>query len=235
MEVSKRLNWILEYMKPCTVAADIGTDHGYAVIEMLKRNIAEKMIATDINKGPLEKAKFNVSLEGLKNKVDFRLGGGFEPLKEGETDGVLIAGMGGNLIRDILEHDLNKVKKTKYLVLQPAQNPEVLRKYLYNSYYEIIDESVCFDEGKFYELFLIQYKENSSNELKYDGNKDLEDLYYEISPVMLKKDDKVFKEYLNAKLENYIKISGFLKGDTENSLKRKKELQKKIEFIQSKI
>ena len=131
MELSKRLNWIINEMDKADVIMDVGTDHGYIAIELIKRNITNKVIASDINKDPLNKAKLNVSLEGLSSKIDLRLGGGLAPVKNNEVQGVLIAGMGGNLIRDILEKDIDKVKNMEYLVLQPAQNPEVLREYLY--------------------------------------------------------------------------------------------------------
>ena len=110
--------------------ADIGTDHGYVPLIALERGICNKAIACDINKDPLDKARLNAILEGIGDELEFRLGGGFEPLKVSEANEVVIAGMGGNLIRDILEADLEKVKSAEYLILVPAQNPEVLRAYL---------------------------------------------------------------------------------------------------------
>ena len=161
MELSKRLNWILEKVDKCETIIDVGTDHGYIPIKLIKDNIASRVIASDINKEPLEKARINASLDGVIEKVDLRLGGGLKTLKSKEVQGIIIAGMGGNLIRDILEADLDKVKDVDYLVLQPAQNPEVLREYLYTHEYEIIDEDICLDEGKYYELFKVKYKKKT--------------------------------------------------------------------------
>lgn len=225
MELSKRLNWILNIMDKCDVIMDVGTDHGYIAIELIKRNLADKVIASDINKDPLNKAKLNVSLEGLSNKIELRLGGGLTPVKENEVNGVLIAGMGGNLIRDILENDIKKVKNMDYLVLQPAQNPEVLREYLYISDYEIIDEDVCFDEGKYYEVFKVKYKENNSTKL--------ENIFYEVSPMLLNKKSDVFKDYLYEKIDKYKKVKSFIKDNTEHALSRKKELDSKIEIMEN--
>lgn len=225
MDISKRLTWILNKMDKCNVIMDVGTDHGYIPIELIKRNIADKVIASDINKDPLKKAKINISLEGLSNKIDLRLGGGLEPLKDKEAQGILIAGMGGNLIRDILENDMSKVKNIDYLILQPAQNPEVLREYLYTGNYEVIDEDICLDEGKYYELFKVRYKENSSTKL--------EDIFYEVSPLLLNKKSEVFKEYLEEKIEKYKKVSSFIKDETEHALARKKELNYKVEVIEN--
>lgn len=212
-------------MDKCDVIMDVGTDHGYIAIELIKRNLADKVIASDINKDPLNKAKLNVSLEGLSNKIELRLGGGLTPVKENEVNGVLIAGMGGNLIRDILENDIKKVKNMDYLVLQPAQNPEVLREYLYISDYEIIDEDVCFDEVKYYEVFKVKYKENNSTKL--------ENIFYEVSPMLLNKKSDVFKDYLYEKIDKYKKVKSFIKDNTEHALSRKKELDSKIEIIEN--
>lgn len=212
-------------MDKCDVIMDVGADHGYIAIELIKRNLADKVIASDINKDPLNKAKLNVSLEGLSNKIELRLGGGLTPVKDKEVNGVLIAGMGGNLIRDILENDIKKVKNMDYLVFQPAQNPEVLREYLYISDYEIIDEDVCFDEGKYYEVFKVKYKENNSTKL--------ENIFYEVSPILLNKKSDVFKDYLYEKIDKYKKVKSFIKDNTEHALSRKKELDSKIEIIEN--
>ena len=224
MELSKRLNWILNKMDKCDVIMDVGTDHGYISIELIKRNLADKVIASDINKDPLNKARLNISLEGLSSKVDLRLGGGLSPLKNNEAQGVLIAGMGGNLIRDILESDIEKVKSLDYIVLQPAQNPEVLREYLYTENYEVIDEDICEDEGKYYELFKVRYNENNFTKL--------EEIFYEISPALLNKKSEVFKNYLEEKADKYRKVQSFIKDNTEHALARKKELDNKIEIIE---
>lgn len=225
MDLSKRLNWIVNKLDKCEVIMDIGTDHGYIPIYLIKNNIAKKVIASDINKEPLKKAKINASLDGVSEFVDLRLGGGLQPLNNNEAQGVIIAGMGGNLIRDILEHDFEKVKELDYLVLQPAQNPEVLREYLYTHDYEIIEEDVCIDEEKYYELFKVRYK-------KGDFTK-LDPIFYEISPYLLKKKSTYFKSYLEHKLEQYNKIIGFIKDDTEHAQHRKKELQDKIDMIEN--
>ena len=73
-------------------------------------------------------------------------------LKPKEVNSLIIAGMGGNLIRDIIEDDLGVFKSMDYAVLQPVQNPEILRKYLLEKGFIIIDEDLCKDENKYYEI-----------------------------------------------------------------------------------
>ena len=224
MELSKRLNWIIEKLDKVEVIMDVGTDHGYIPIYLVKNNIAKKVIASDINKEPLKKAKINASLDGVVDKIDLRLGGGLSPLNNKEADAVIIAGMGGNLIRDILENDLNKVKNLDYLILQPAQNPEVLRKYLYNNNYEILEEDICLDENKYYEIFKVKYKTGDYILL--------EDIFYEISPTMLNKKLPLLKSYIESKIEKNKRVMEFIKDNTEHAIERKNELEEKNQKLE---
>jgi len=132
--------------------------------------------------------------------------------------------MGGNLIRDILENDLNKVKNLDYLILQPAQNPEVLRKYLYNNNYEILEEDICLDENKYYEIFKVKYKKGD-----YIA---LEDIFYEISPTMLSKKTPVLKTYIESKIEKNKKVMEFIIDNTEHAIERKNELKEKNQRLE---
>lgn len=222
MELSKRLKRIAEHVDKCESVADIGTDHGYIPIYLVKEGICEKAIASDINKGPIEKAKVNVAFEGVSNKVKCLLGPGLNPLKVGEVNGVILAGMGGNLTRDILLADMEKVKKYDFIILQPAQNPEVLREFLYKNDYEIIDEDLIKDEGRFYELFKVKYNENSEKLVFED------ELEYEVSPLLREKNHPLFKEFIEEKINRCETILSFIKEDTEAAKNRKSDLEEKI-------
>lgn len=222
MELSKRLKRIAEHVDKCESVADIGTDHGYIPIYLVKEGICKKAIASDINKGPIEKAKVNVAFEGVSNKVKCLLGPGLNPLKVGEVNGVILAGMGGNLTRDILLADMEKVKRYDFIILQPAQNPEVLREFLYKNDYEIIDEDLIKDEGRFYELFKVKYNENSEKLVFED------ELEYEVSPLLREKNHPLFKEFIEEKINRCETILSFIKEDTEAAKKRKSDLEEKI-------
>lgn len=222
MELSKRLKRIAEHVDKCESVADIGTDHGYIPIYLVKEGICKKAIASDINKGPIEKAKVNVAFEGVSDKIKCLLGPGLNPLKVGEVNGVILAGMGGNLTRDILLADMDKVKKYDFIILQPAQNPEVLREFLYKNDYEIIDEDLIKDEGRFYELFKVKYNENSEKLVFED------ELEYEVSPLLREKGHPLFKEFIEEKISRCETILSFIKEDTEVAKKRKIDLEEKI-------
>jgi tRNA (adenine22-N1)-methyltransferase len=224
MELSKRLKFIADHIDKYTSIIDVGTDHGYIPIYVIKNNLCERAIASDINKDPVKKAMLNATLEGVSKEVEVRLGGGLKTIKKGEVQGVIMAGMGGNLIKEILEVDKYKLPSFKFLILQPAQNPEILREYLYTNGYEILVEDLCFDEGIFYELFKV--KKNQSI-----GNTGLNSILYEISPILLKNKHPLMYSYLESKEEKYKKILGFLKPDSEGSIKRKEDIGKKLEHI----
>lgn len=225
MEVSKRIEFIIKNLEKVDTLADIGTDHGYVPLIALDREICNKALACDINKDPLDKARLNAVLEGIGDELEFRLGGGFTPLNVGEANEVIIAGMGGNLIRDILEDDNEKVKAVDYLILVPAQNPEVLREYLYKNNYEIIKEDLCYDEGIYYELFKVRSAEGQATEL--------DSIYYEVSPILLRTKHPLMKDYLQFKLDEYNKILGFITEATVSANKRRQDIKEKIEVIES--
>ena len=225
MDVSIRIEFILENLFNVNTIADIGTDHGYVPLVALRRGICSKAIACDINKDPLDKARLNAILEGMGDELEFRLGGGLSPLKDNEVEEVIIAGMGGNLIRDILEDDISKVSNLDVLVLQPAQNPEVLREYLYKNNYEILKEDLCYDEGIFYELFKVKRAEGNATEL--------DSIYYEISPILLRQKHPLMKSYLEFKIKEYSKILTFITEATVSANARRKDIEGKITIMQS--
>ena len=229
MKLSKRLEFIADHIDKVISLSDIGTDHGYIPLYALNKGLCEKAIASDINKDPLDKARLNALLEGMGDELEFRLGGGLEPIKEGEVQAVIIAGMGGKLIKDILEKDITKVDNLDYLILQPAQNPEGLREYLYTNDYEIISEDLCKDDGKYYELFKVKRKK--------DENTELDSIYYEISPKLLMSKHPLMKEYLESKLENYNKILEAVSAEVNSDLAniKKVEIEEKIAVISSMI
>lgn len=219
MELSKRLGIIASFIEDGDSIVDIGTDHGYIPIYLVKKGICNKAIAGDINKGPIERAEKNILKERLNDKIICRLGGGFSVVSEGEVDACVIAGMGGDLIIEIIENDIDKFKKLKYAVIQPVQNVDVFRKNLYNKGFKILNEKMCIDDGKFYEIFKI----------KYDNHKKkVDSIYYEVSEKLFKEKDLVLKEYIIFLINKYENILKYIIEDTDNAIKRRKELKIKL-------
>ena len=107
MQLSRRLTLIASMVDKTDSVADVGTDHGYVPIYLVENNIVSKAIAMDINQGPLTRADENIKRKGLDNRITTRLSDGVRELKPGETDAIVVAGMGGQLIIKILEEGRN--------------------------------------------------------------------------------------------------------------------------------
>ena len=130
--------------------ADIGTDHGFLPVALWEQGVCPKVILADVNQGPLDKAKSNAAESHPDANFDYRLGDGLQVIQPGEVDVIVIAGMGGILISEILTA-APWVKNEKYkLILQPQSHDEVLRAWLWDNGFEICEEASCFDDGKSY-------------------------------------------------------------------------------------
>ena len=150
MELSIRLKTVAEAVTPGNRVADIGTDHGYVPIYLVKNNLSPGGIAMDMNKGPLEKAKEHIRAEKLSGKIATRLGNGLAPLEPGETDTVVIAGMGGDLICKILKAKPEFLIEGKELILQPQSEWFKVRQILKEYRYQIEKEWFLKEDGKYY-------------------------------------------------------------------------------------
>lgn len=128
--------------------ADIGTDHGYLPMYLVKKEISPKVILADVSKGSLNKARNNIKEYMPDVKFDLRLGNGLKVIKKEEVDDVVIAGMGGVLITEILGKDLSKSKKFKKLILQPRTAQGRLRHWLIKKGFRIENEQLV-REGRF--------------------------------------------------------------------------------------
>lgn len=205
----------------CDILADIGTDHGYVLIELIKSGKIQKGIASDNKKEPLGIAKKNSREEGVFESMEFRLGEGFQTLKPHEACGAVVAGMGGILTRDILKESQNVLKHMDFILLQPAQNPEMLRKYLYEGPYDILGEDLIREDRRFYEYILVRYNENPE---KRRGN--LGD--YQIGECLLESGHELLNDLLSSKLAETEGILGKMDLNSENARIRKEKLTDQI-------
>lgn len=123
---------IADNIKKGETMADIGTDHGFLPIYLLKKDISPRVIMSDVNRGPLVRAEKNYTeaFESGDERADFRLGSGVETIGAGEVDDIVIAGMGGKLIVEILMTDFKKTVSFKKIILQPRNGLGHLRNYL---------------------------------------------------------------------------------------------------------
>ena len=150
-----RLRAIADLVPPGSRLADIGTDHGYIPIDLLLDGRITAAIATDIGELPLDHARRTARRCGLAEGIDFRLGDGLGPLAPGEADVIVIAGMGGDSIADILAAS-PWAREGPLLLLQPMSKAEVLRAFLPENGYRVEAERLAADKGKLYPILTVQ-------------------------------------------------------------------------------
>ena len=125
--IPDRMLAIASIMDKSKVIADVGCDHAYISINILENGKAEKIIASDLREGPLRIAKDNIKLAGFEDRIEVRLCPGLSAYREGEVDTILISGMGGMLVKDILSDGIKVVEKADTLILEPQSDLRVVR------------------------------------------------------------------------------------------------------------
>ena len=218
MKLSSRLQAIADFVPQNSIVGDIGTDHGYIPAYLIEKGISKKVIAVDTSQNSLEKAIDFIKLRNLDKYIDIRLGDGLEVIKPFEIDTVIIAGMGGLLIRDILDKDWDKRDSITHFILQPNIASEALRKYLYDNNFEIIDEKLVMEDRKFYEIIYAK-----------KGKDHIEDkIYYEIGEKLIVNGDPLLKDFINHKIKTINSILEELEyKTTEKSKSRYDDLMEK--------
>lgn len=155
MQLSKRLRAVAALVKPGSSIADIGTDHGYIPVYLCRAGVITGAVAADINEGPLSSCKALVAQEDLQHKIKTCLSDGLEGLCCDDFDTVIIAGMGGELISDILSK-CDYISK-KHIILNPMTHPELARKFLYDNGFEIKNDLIVQDGHHYYSVFDAEY------------------------------------------------------------------------------
>ena len=136
--LTPRLKMIASLVSKCDTVCDIGTDHAYVAIYLVKSGKAKKVIATDINEGPLFYANKNIHLFNEAMNITLRQSDGFSKIEDGEFNTAVIAGMGGETIAEILR----EANGGENFVLQPQSAHAELRQYLSCNGFKIVRETV---------------------------------------------------------------------------------------------
>ncbi len=152
-----RLSLCAEMVREGSRLADIGTDHGYLPIELCLDEKIPSALACDINPLPLRSAEENIAKFHLSDRIKTRLSDGLKEVSSDEVDDVVIAGMGGELIRDILAAAIWVKDEEKRFVLQPMTHHEDLVRWLYENGFTIIDQKAVLDDGKYYTVLSARY------------------------------------------------------------------------------
>lgn len=202
--LSKRLQTVADMVTPGKTMADIGTDHGYVPIYLIKNNIVPKAYAMDINEGPVKSAIENVAMAGLSDRIDIIQSDGMEKLETGMAESVVIAGMGGELIARILS-DSPVIDSLSEMILSPHRDWDVVRRYICNIGWHIEDEKMLIDASKYYVVIkVVPGKINAYSDVEMD-----------FGPVLLKNKDEILKSYLEKEIEKFEKIKLKVKDEKQ--------------------
>lgn len=221
VQLSERLSAIASFVPKGSRVIDVGTDHAYIPIYLVETGLATTCLATDINKGPLEKAQKNILAHGI-SCIELMQTNGVEGITSDKGDVLMISGMGGYLIVDILKRGSVLVKNLKRMILQPQQDIEEVRKYLHSIGFCIVDENFVKDEDKYYTIIVAQ-----------PGEEQYAKVYeYLYGRCLIEKKLPVFKEWVKMKLKKQEGIYEALQNqDSPSANVRKEQLEEEIQIL----
>lgn len=222
LNLKGRLKLIADKVPKCNVLADIGTDHAYIPIYLVQNGVCQKAIASDVKIGPVKMASNNISLYKLSEKIETRLGNGLNTIEINEADSIIIAGMGGTLLTELLEANKPKTVNADTLVLQPMNDLHVVRKWLYDNAFEIYDEEMVAEGPKMY--FVLS--------AKFSGNKkQYSDFELYVGQRLIEKKDPLLGAYCRMKVQQIDRVLEQLEEMKENDALKSQYLRQKIDYI----
>ena len=161
MKLSKRLQFIADLVTAGNIVADIGTDHGFVPVYLVRSGKCPRALAVDISKGSLQKAEELTEKAGLSDLIECRLSDGFEKLLPGEADTAIISGMGGIMMSNIMEAHPEVAESFKELILSPQRDADLVRTVVTCHGFAIINDETLIDKNK--EYIVIKAQKNKSD------------------------------------------------------------------------
>lgn len=233
IKLSKRMKAVASMVTPGSVLADIGTDHGYVPISLVQRKKIPKAIAMDVNKGPLKRACEHIAECQLEDYIETRLSDGVKKLQVGEVDSILIAGMGGELVIRIISEGMQVCRSVNELILQPQSELKKVRQFLRENNFQIVDEDMVIEEGKYYPMIkVVPAEEIVLWNILPEEVIPACDMY---GPILLKNGNPSLRKYLVKQHKQLTKILKELEKQPESRAitKRKREVLEEISLNES--
>lgn len=248
MELSKRLKTVADAVTPGKKVADIGTDHGFVPIYLVKNQICPQAVAMDVGKGPLERAREHIEEEKLSGKIKTRLSDGLSRLSPKEADSIIMAGMGGALICRILQNTPVFTDQGKELILQPQSEWNKVRRYLEIISYRIEKEWFLQEEGKYYVVIKAlpgEKKKQKAGVFESQPDKKESEAYkdygvspeflYEYGTYLLDEQNPVFMEYLSKKCAKMKMITKKIENAINEDAAKSEQTRQRLEEICNEI
>ena len=229
--LSERLKMVASFVPEGSRVADIGSDHAYLPCYLMNHNRISGAVAGEVNEGPYQSAINQVKRSGFTNEITVRKGNGLEVISSGEVDVITIAGMGGQLIRDILIEGRDKLENVKRLVLQPNVAAHLLRERLAELDWELVDERILEEDNKIYEVLVFDI---GNGERPYEGLDNRELLKnILVGPMLIKEQNEAFKKKWQNELQKRERILRSLEqaesiSSKEEQVKNERDLIKEV-------
>lgn len=224
--LSKRLQYLTEEVPAGAIVADIGCDHGYLLIELVNSGKIQCGFACDVNASPLQSAALNIAKYGYQDQLQTRLGSGVLALTEADSvlvDTLVVAGMGGALIRDIIAQSLG-MPKLQTLILQPNIGAEIIREFLMDSAFELTKEAIIIDNDIAYPVLI--YTKNDQHNQKWSPFEML------VGPFILQMKTTETKQYVTNLKNHWKHIVQQLQKSTNDQTEKIKEYETFIQQVE---
>lgn len=225
-QLSDRLARVARFVPKGAVVADIGSDHAYLPCYLVHEGVAERAVAGEVVKGPYESAKKQVQEEGLADRIRVRLAGGLNAIDpEDGITAITIAGMGGTLIRSILEEVPEKLEGVERLVLQPNIHALTLREWARDNGWELVAEDILKENNKIYEILVLE---------KNPEAEPLSPAELLMGPFLMQERSPVFRQKWQQEITQWRNILGSISGleETEEIRGKKQEFTENIRLAE---
>lgn len=228
IKLSERLLRIAQYIPKGTKIADIGSDHALLPCYLIINGISPFAVAGEVNEGPYRAAERQVKNLKIQDQISVRKGDGLSVVQENEVDLITIAGMGGTLIKEILEKGKNRLNHIQRLILQPNVGSESVRKWLDDHRWDLIAEDILEEEEKIYEIIVAEPRKNAEDPAYASLTKNKEELYL-LGPILWKNKNDVMLKKWKKELGKNEYILQQLEYSLNQDEKEKKKEQLRIE------
>lgn len=225
IQLSKRLTNVGDFVPENSRLADIGSDHAYLPVALMLQKKISFAVAGEVVKGPFESAKKQVLKNGLAEHIIVRLADGLDAvLEEDQITAVTICGMGGALIRNILEagYQKQKINGSARLILQPNVGEHIVRQWLVDHGYSILEEMIMEENNKRYEIIVAE---------KLRQTEEYSDLEIFFGPKLLQEKSAIFEKKWQSELEQRQAIIEKLSHSKVDQLAKKQRINAEIEWI----
>ncbi|MFS0672833.1 tRNA (adenine(22)-N(1))-methyltransferase [Ornithinibacillus sp. 179-J 7C1 HS] len=223
IKLSRRLLQVASYLPKGAIFADIGSDHAYLPCYVCKQDPSARAIAGEVNKGPLASAKETIHTYQLSDVIDARLGDGLSVLQQDEVKQLVIAGMGGALIRSILENGKDKLGSVNLIIAQPNVDERNVRSWYLDNGYIIEDEAILEENGHIYEIIVGK---------KVEDTYSLSEQQLLFGPILLTKRNALFNKKWNSERNKLVRIINQMKNAKEKDTVKIGQFEEQLKWIE---